>query len=514
MLDATPLLALYAAYRQRTLARLSPRQAQEHQLLQLVHRARDTQFGRAHGFAAIRSVAEFQHRVPLRRYEDFWTEYWKSSFPRLDNLSWPGRIPFYAVTSGTTTGVTKYIPCSRAMTRSNDRATADLLVHHLANKPDSRILAGHSFMLGGSTAMQELAPGVRAGDLSGIAAATMPWWARLRYLTPPEIEAMTGWDARIDALARLSLQADVRAFSGTPNWMLLFVDRLSQLRPDLPRRISSYYPHLELLVYGGINFAPYRGIFADLMAGSRADTREAYAASEGFIAVADRADGQGLRLLLDTGLFYELVPVKELDAPSPTRHWLGNAEPGINYAIVVSTCAGLWAYVLGDTVRVLEGKPPRILVTGRTSYTMSAFGEHLIDEEIEEAIADAADAIGAGVTDFSVGAVFPGEHGMAGRHLYIVEFAEGAPEPDRIQRFGKALDHSLCQSNDDYEVHRRRDYALKPPLVHPVPAGTFSRWMRSRGMLGGQHKVPRIINDPDLFAALLSFVEHHAPDEP
>jgi hypothetical protein len=512
MLDATPLLALYAAVRRRRLAALQTRQQQEAQLLKLVARAKETRFGRDHGFAEIDSVKAFQERVPLRSFEDFWTDYWKGAFPILENVAWPGRIPFFAVTSGTTTGVTKHIPCSREMIRSNDRATGDLLVHHLANKPDTRILKGYSFMLGGSTAMKQLAPGVQMGDLSGVAAATMPWWARLRYLTPPAIEAMTDWEERIEALAHLCLESDVRAFSGTPNWMLLFFDKLKQLRPDAPHRIASYFPNLELLAYGGINFAPYRSLYAELLEGSRADLREVYVASEGFVAVADRGDGEGLRILLDTGLFYELIPEEELTADSPTRHWLATAEPGVNYAIALSTCAGLWAYLLGDTVKLLEGEPPRLHVTGRISYTMSAFGEHLIDEEIEDSVAGAAAAIDARVMDFVVGAVYPRDSGSAGRHLFIVEFSEAWPAAAGLRRFAEILDQALCRTNEDYEVHRRRDYAIKAPLVHPVPPGTFSRWMKTRGMLGGQHKVARIMNDHEQFHALLDFVGYDATE--
>ncbi|MFQ6017612.1 MAG: GH3 auxin-responsive promoter family protein, partial [Kiloniellaceae bacterium] len=453
MLDATPLLRLYARYRMARLRAQNPVEVQEQQLLRLVAKARDTRFGRDHGYSDIGSVRRFQERVPLRRYEQFWDEYWSPAFPRLADCTWPGTIPFLAVTSGTTSGVTKSIPCSREMNGANKRAGADLIVHHLANRPRSRLLAGRNFMLGGSTDLIELAPGITSGDLSGIAAKVMPWWARLRYFPPRHLEKIADWEEKIDRLARESVGEEIRSLSGTPSWLLIFFDKLAALRPGSGRQIRNFYPNLELLVHGGINFAPYRAAFSGLLEGSHAETREVYAASEGFVAVADRGDGEGLRLILDTGLFFEFVPVDQLDRPNPTRHWLANVEPGVNYALILSTCAGLWSYVLGDTVRFVELNPPRILITGRTSYTLSAFGEHLIGEEIEESVSAAADAIAAAVTDYAVGALFPERPGDLGGHLYIVEFAGAVPEAARIDAFARALDDALCATNEDYKIH-------------------------------------------------------------
>ena len=307
------------------------------------------------------------------------------------------------------------------------------------------------------------------------------------------------------ALAPASLNANIRGFGGTPSWVLLFLDKLAALRPEAGRRLAGLYPDLELFVHGGVNFAPYRSIFAEWLKGSHAETREVYPASEGFIAAADRREGEGLRMIVDNGLFYEFVPVEELGSAAPTRHWLANAEIGVNYALVLSTCAGLWSYVIGDTVRFVDRDPPRILVTGRTSYSLSAFGEHLIGEEIEKAVATAATAIGSAVADFSVGALFPQGEGELGGHLYIVEFSDGAPSPDRLAEFARVLDETLCTLNVDYRDHRAGGFAMRAPAVHPVPPGTFAAWMKRRGKLGGQNKVPRIINDEALFDDLKDF---------
>lgn len=507
MFDLTPIFRLMARRRLGKLARLDPAETQERQLLGLVRKAAATRFGRDHGFDAIRSVADFQARVPLRRYEDFWAEYWREPFPHISDVSWPGTIPYFAVTSGTTTGATKYIPCSPAMLRSNVRASLDILTHHVANRPDSKLLGGRGFMLGGSTDLVTQAPGIASGDISGIAVAELPWWMSRRYFPSKEMALLADWEEKIAKMAPASLQADIRTISGTPSWLLVFIDRLAALRPDLPHRLASYYPNIELLIYGGVNFAPYRAQFEALLEGSRAELREVYPASEGFIAVADRGPGDGMRMLLDTGLFYEFVPVEELESANPTRHWIGNAETGVNYALVLSSCAGVWSYILGDTVRLIDTDPPRVLVTGRTSYMLSAFGEHLIDEEIEEAVAKAATSIGARVTDYSVGAVFPKKKGALGHHLYIVEFAGPVPAKAELKRFSEILDADLSATNEDYEAHRIGDVGLAGPRLHAVAPGTFAGWMKKRGKLGGQNKVPRIITDEDLFDDLRTFAK-------
>lgn len=506
MLNATPLLRLYARYRARQLAALDAAATQAEQLRRLVFTARQTRFGREHAFAEINSVAEFQTRVPLRRYEDFWQDYWQDAFPRLDGLTWPGLMPYFAVSSGTTQGSTKFLPCSNAMVRSNRKAAADLLVHHIANRPHSRLLGGRSFMLGGSVDLVAQAPGVLSGDLSGIAARTMPWWARRRSFPPRHLEAISDWEEKIDRFARAAFKADIRAIGGVPSWLLIFFERLAELKGETSFHINMLNEGFELLIHGGVNFGPYRERFAQALENTGAETREVYPASEGFFAIADRGDGDGMRLNLDHGLFYEFVPVDELDTANPTRHWIADAELGVDYALVVSSCAGLWAYVVGDMVRLVDRTPPRILMTGRTAQMLSAFGEHLIGEEIEAAVADAAHAIGASVTDYAVGSLFPDGATARGGHLYVVEF-DSAPEPEQLERFAAVLDRHLCQTNEDYAAHRAEGFGLDAPRLRPVPHGTFAAWMKSRGKLGGQHKVPRVINDPALFAGLLAFTD-------
>jgi hypothetical protein len=501
MIDFTPLLRRRARRRLAVLEALDPARAQESQLLRLVAAAKHTRFGRDHGFDAIDDVRSFQARVPIRRYEDFRRDYWQADFPLLRDATWPGLVPYFALSSGTTSDVQKYIPVSRAMLRSNARAMLDLLGFHLLERPHSRLLAGRNFMLGGSTDLQEPAPGVRAGDLSGIAAAEVPWWARPRYFPPRHLALIADWEQKIALLAEASARQTITSIGGTPSWLLLFFEQLARRHPDRPRRLASYWPELELLVHGGVNVAPYRPGFARWLDGSHAETREIYAASEGFIAAADRGPEDGLRLMLDTGLFYEFIAADALDAPDARRAWIGDVACGVTYAILVTSCAGLFSYLIGDLVRFVSLDPPRLVVTGRTALGLSAFGEHLIGEEIERAVAEAAAAIGGTVVDFTVGAIFA----TPGHHLFLVEFAEPVAAAAG-SAFLARLDDRLAALNEDYRAHRVGGYGMGPPQLEIVPPGGFAAWMMSRGRLGGQNKVPRVLGDPARLDGLRRFL--------
>jgi hypothetical protein len=503
-IDVTPLLRIYARQRLRKLARLDPVETQRRQLMQLVSRARDTAFGRDHGFAKIGTVEEFQSHVPLRTYEEMWRAYWQAPFPLLKDISWPGSIPFFAVSSGTTSGKTKYIPLTPDMRRSNVKAGLDVLSYHAAARPKSRFFGGVSFMLGGSTELVQEAPGVFSGDLSAIAAKTLPRWARPYAFPPNELALLSNWDEKLARTAEASLDKTVRVLTGTPSWVLILLERVRALKAARGHGTGALYPDLQLFIHGGVNFAPYRARFEALFAGQDIDMREVYPASEGFIGIADRGPGEGLRLSLDHGLFFEFVPVEELGSSSPTRHWAATIEPDVNYAVVLSTCAGLFSYVIGDTVRFVDIKTPRVLVTGRTSYMLSAFGEHLIGEEIEQAVTKGAQRIGTGVTDFSVGALYPEAEGELGGHLYIVEFERGISD-EQTASFADLVDRELQLMNDDYRAHRAEGHGLNAPRVVVLPAGGFAAWMAGRGKAGGQNKVPRVINDRDLFMNLRNF---------
>lgn len=507
MLNATPFLKLYAALRNASLARQATRSGsariQEQQLLKLTRHAADTEFGKQHKFSSVNSVADFQARVPLRYYEDFWTQYFKPAFPKIGGQTWPGQLKYFCVSSGTSAGATKYIPLTREMLNSNKKAGIDMLVHHVTNCPNSQVLGGRSFMLGGTTELIQIEPGIFSGDLSGISVIELPWWAKMRYFPPAELALLKNWEEKINRLAHESLTKDIRMISGVPSWMLIFFDKLAEITGG--KSVAQCYPKLEMVVHGGVNFAPYRQQFLERLNGSRAELREVYPASEGFIAVADKGYGEGLRMVLDSGIFYEFVPLDELNSATPTRHWIANVEKNVNYAVVMSTCAGLWSYVIGDTVRFTDLEPARLLVTGRTSYYLSAFGEHLIAEEIEDAVSQAAQKLNLTVADYSVGALVPAKSGELGGHLYVMEFSGRAPEEKEIAALSEEIDAVLCKRNEDYEAHRAKGFGLNPPKIKLVPHGFFAAWMKSRGKLGGQNKVPRIISNPELFQDLCNF---------
>ncbi|WP_198370422.1 GH3 family domain-containing protein [Roseomonas rosulenta] len=494
--DATPILRAVAARRHARLLAMDPAATQQALLLSLVWRAAATRFGRDHGFEGIRSVADFQRAVPLRRYEALHDDYLGAALPVLEDVLWPGRTPYLALSSGTTSGRTKHIPVTREMVRANRDTALDVLVWHLAAHPRARPFGGLSFILGGSTDLTQVAPGVLAGDLSGIAAVEVPWFLR-RWAWPPErIALMPDWDAKLAALAAEAPARDIRTLSGTPSWLLVLLERLAA-RHGVPP-----LPSLELLIHGGVAWAPYRDRLAPFLPPG-CTTREVYPASEGFVAIADRGEGEGMRLNLDRGCFFEFVPVGELDAPNPTRHWAATLETGVEYAVVVSSCAGLFGYVLGDTVRFVDRAPPRLLVTGRTSWTLSAFGEHLAGEEIEAALLHAAAEAGIAVAEYVVGPEFLGS---AGRHRWCVE-AQGSCDPARLAAL---LDAALRAENDDYAAHRDGAQLAAPEVVLVRP-GAFACWMRAQGKMGGQHKVPRVVADPERFAAMAAALSAEPP---
>jgi hypothetical protein len=479
------------------LERLDPVATQRRQLLGLVRTARRTRFGRDHGFASIRTVEDYQKAVPLRTYEALWREYLDDQYPIFRDLTWPGLIPYLALTSGTTQGATKYIPVSRPMLASNQRGAKTMVAFHLAAVPTSRLFQGRLFFLGGSTALEMPAPGVRQGDLSAIASLEVNPLLRAFTFPPVEIAHETDWDKKLSLLAERSLNEPIKLVGGVPSWLLMLFQRLMDLKGATT--LAEVWPKLEVVVHGGVKFDPYRETFRQVLGSDRVRLQETYPCSEGFIAFGDPATGH-LRLVFDHGIFYEFVPADELESERPTRHWLGTAEVGRNYAIVVSTCAGMWSHIIGDTVRFESLDPPLLTFTGRTKYTLSAFGEHLISEEVEAAIAKAAERTGAAVREWHVGPVF---QGALGHHQYVMEFINAPPDLDA---FRLALDADLCARNADYQAHRAEGVGLPLPAVVVARPGGFESWMRARGKFGGQHKVPRMDSAGTLTAHLVEHV--------
>ena len=499
----------------RTLARRSriPRRnesvaIQARQLRSLLQHARRTRFGRDHGFDRILRAAkvpdalvrEYQRAVPFRSYEQLWDDYLGDAYPCCRDLTWPGLIPYYALTSGTTQGATKYIPVSRAMLASNRSAAWSMVLAFIKARPHSKLFHGRMFVLGGSTDLEEPAPGVRQGDLSAIAALEVSELLRPYTFPPIDLALESDWERKLDRLVERSIDEPITLISGVPSWLLIFFRRL--LDRSGRASVSEVWPTLEVVVHGGVKFDPYRSAFEAILGSPSIATRDVYPCSEGFIGFED-ADRGLLRPVVHHGIFYEFVPIGELGAERPTRHWFGTIEPGINYAIVVSTCAGLWSHVIGDTIRFESCDPPRFRFTGRTKYALSAFGEHLINEEVELAMATAAHASGAQVNDWHAGPVFEGD---LGHHLFLVEFAT---PPSKLEDFRDCLDAELADRNADYRAHRVEGVGLPLPAVRAIAPGSFALWMKSRGKFGGQHKVPRMDDSGKLTSELATYMDHH-----
>jgi hypothetical protein len=520
----------YAQRRVTLLNHESAAQAQHRTLLSLLRQGRRTKFGRDHDFARIRTLTDYQARVPLREYEVFWKEYWQPAFPFVDNVTWPGPTPYFALSSGTTTGTTKYIPVSPRMLVSNRRAAMTMLAFHLAAHPATPLFTGRMFFLGGSTDLQDLgtlhaangvahsrfrvphflrrppASAILAGDLSGIATRELSPLLRPYTFPPLEIALIKDWERKMLVLAEESAKLPITLIGGVPSWLLVFFERLKQVSGR--NHIADIWPTLRVVVHGGAKFDPYRTLFHDVIGSDAVHCLEIYPASEGFIAAEDPRHCL-LRLIPDHGLFFEFVPVEELGKDRPTRHTVANLELGVQYAVVVTTCAGLWSYLIGDTVCFEKRDPPLLRFTGRTKYFLSAFGEHLISEEVEKAVAAAAELTGTAVVDFHVGPVFPDTPSKPGRHRFLIEFTQS---PADLPRFTAKLDAELSRLNEDYAAHRTGDLTMLPPEIRIVPHGGFADWLRSLGKLGGQHKVPRMDNTGTITAELTRWMNYsHKP---
>jgi GH3 auxin-responsive promoter len=514
------VMGRYAVRRTAQLDDRSAVQAQQRTLLRLVRYAQHTRFGREHGFERIRNVADYQRRVPLRDYEAFWLNYWRDAFPYVQGVTWPDAIPYFALSSGTTSGTTKYIPISRQMLASNQRAALTSLALFLNAYPRVPLFMGRLFFLGGSTALDELGTrsaergahpssvphsalrvprSIKAGDLSGITAVEASPLLRPYTFPPTDLALERDWEKKMRQLAERGSRLPITMLSGVPSWLLVLFDRLKQITGR--ERITDIWPMLRLVIRGGTKFEPYRALFQKEIGDSGVHFLETYPASEGFIATEDPRYEQ-LRLLPDHHLFFEFVPVEELGSANPRRHTLANLELGVQYAIVLTTCAGLWSYVLGDTICFESRQPPLLRFTGRTRYFLSAFGEHLISEEIEKAVAIAATATKTAVVDFHVGPQFPETPSVPGRHRYLVEFAQA---PRNVEPFARELDKALARLNEDYAAHRQGDLTMLAPEVRVVYRGGFTEWMRAQGKLGGQHKVPRMDNSGRITSEMSQF---------
>jgi hypothetical protein len=491
----------YSRWRMREIGRWmnDPAAAQERLLLSLARTASQTAFGRDHDFGGVRSVEDFQRRVPLVPFGDR-EPYWQRLRAGEPDVVWPGRIPLYAITSGST-GTPKLVPVSRDGLRGFLRAGRDILSHYFAATGDAEHFQGQFLYLGGS---RELAPdesGATLGDLSGIVADETPWIYRPFRLPSQSAHAIADWDAKLEAVALEAFDADVRAVSGIPSWLLALFERVLALRraAGLPAdTMADAWPNLSLVVPGGVSFEPYRALFRDLI-GKPFHALEVYVCSEGFLAIQDRLDSRDLLLRMDAGVFHEFVPVEELGTERPVRHWAATVETGVEYALALTTASGVWGCYLGDTVRFESVRPHRIRFAGRTEQFVNAFGEHLRVAEIDAALVAACAATNASAVECHVAPLYPSAESRLRGHEWFVEF-ERPPNDER--EFIRVLDAALRACNVDYDEHRRGGADLAAPRLVKVARGSFRAAMQREGRSGGQHKVPRTRNDRSFVRSL------------
>ncbi len=464
-------------------------------LRELTHDARSTDIGRCYGFATISDAEHFARRVPVRPYEDIRGDVMRMIGGEA-NVLWPGRCRRFAQSSGTSDGRSKFIPVTEAsLSRNHFRGTACCVAEYLKLHPESRLLGGRSFILGGSfaTDLDGLARGVKVGDLSAQLIEKMPGGsALLRVPSSKKVALMENWHEKIPALVEASRRADVRSISGVPSWFLTVLREI--LKATGAESIHDVWPNLEVFFHGGIAFGPYREQYEAITDKSKMHYLETYNASEGFFAVQDRLTPGAMLLIPDCGVYYEFDP---LDGREPVKAW--EVEQGKVYGLIITASNGLWRYPIGDTVRIETTSPLRISIAGRTKLYINAFGEELMVYNADAALWATCSELNCRVKNYTAAPVYT-TGSSHGRHQWLIEFNKA---PESLSAFAELLDRNLCRQNSDYAAKRSDSIFLDPVEVIAVPAGTFDRWLASTGKLGGQRKVPRLCPDRRVADAIL-----------
>jgi hypothetical protein len=435
--------------------------------------------------------------VPIVTYEQFEPLIERSRRGE-QNLFWPTEIKWFAKSSGTTNAKSKFIPVStEALEDCHYKSGKDLLCLYLNNNPNAQLFKGKSLRLGGSKELYE-DNGTFFGDLSAILIDNMPFWAELSSTPSNRVSLMSEWEEKLEAIIQESIRENVTSLAGVPSWMLVLLNRV--LEKTGKENLFQVWDQLEVYFHGGVNFNPYREQYRRLLPRDDFQYYEIYNASEGFFAIQDQNFSDDLLLMLDYGIFYEFIPMATFGTPDQKVLPLWEVETGVNYAIIITTNAGLWRYQIGDTVRFTSTDPYRIRVTGRTKHHINAFGEELIIENTEEALRQSCARTGAAIAEYTVAPVFMSSR-EKGAHEWLIEFRT---PPDSMEAFGTQLDEALKSLNSDYEAKRYKNMTLNPPKIHVARKNLFYDWLKSRGKLGGQHKVPRLSNQRDLLEELLA----------
>lgn len=473
-----------------------PIDVQNELLEELLHTAKNTEVGKKYDFASINSYREFADRVPVTNYEDSHQQIERARKGE-SNIFWPTPIKWFAKSSGTTNSKSKFIPVSSAsLEHCHYAASKDLLCMYLNNNPDANLFLGKSLRLGGSKKLYKENETV-FGDLSAILIDNMPFWAEYSSTPNNEVSLMADWELKMQAIVDQTIQENVTSLAGVPSWMLVLLNNV--LESTGKTNLFEIWPNLEVYFHGGVNFDPYIEQYNALLPKENFRYYEIYNASEGFFAIQDRNANKELLLMLDYGIFYEFIPMDTYGSASQKVISLEEVEVAINYAIVITTNAGLWRYKIGDTVRFTSISPFRIKVTGRTKHHINVFGEELIIENAETALKQASKQTQCEIVDYTAAPIFM-EGRKKGAHEWIIEFKI---PPKDLTLFTKSLDTALMDVNSDYEAKRFNNTTLTMPKVHLARQKLFYDWLKQKDKLGGQHKVPRLSNKRDFIEELL-----------
>ncbi len=473
----------------------NPVEAQQRTFNQLIAKARDTRFGSDHDFGQIKDYSDFASRVPVRDYEVL-KPYIEKILQGENDVLWPGKPLYFAKTSGTTSGA-KYIPITKASIKEQVRASRNAILNYIYKTGNVSFVDGKMIFLQGSPVLDEK-NGIKTGRLSGISAHYVPKYLQKNRLPSWETNCIEDWETKVDRIVDETIEEDMTVIAGIPSWVQMYFERICA-RNNKPVGIT--FPNLQLFIYGGVNYEPYRSKFEDLI-GRKVDSIELFPASEGFFAYQDQFKDRGLLLLLQAGIFYEFIKADTFYEDSPRRFTIGEVELGVNYAMIISTNAGLWAYNLGDTVQFTSLNPYRVIVTGRIKHFISAFGEHVIAKEVEYAMEEAIAQTGARVNEFTVAPQIQPEEGQLPYHEWLVEFEK---LPEDLSRFKSVLDQSL-QTQNSYYFDLIDGKILQPLRLTQIRKGGFQQHMKSVGKLGGQNKIKRLANDRSLADALQAYV--------
>lgn len=474
-----------------------PLEVQRESLLSLVEKAKDTEWGRKHRYGKIETIQQFKDQVPVSTYEQFYPWIEKTLKGR-QNVLWPSKIKWFAKSSGTTNAASKFIPVTpESLDDCHFKGGKDMLSFYVNNYPNADVFSGKGISIGGSHEANKMNPGTRHGDVSAVLTENLPLWVEFFRLPKKKTALLSDWDEKIERMIEETVDENVVSITGVPTWTAVFLQKA--IEHTGKKNAKEIWPNLELFIHGAVAFGPYQDLF-DRLIGERINYLEIYNASEGFFGIQDQPDHDDLLLMLDYGMFYEFMPLEELGKAHPVTYQLDEIELGKSYALIISTNGGLWRYLIGDTIKFTSTDPFRIKITGRTKHFLNAYGEEVVVENADAAIAAACAATGATILDYTAAPIYFQE-GSDGGHEWVIECQVAPTDPEQ---FVDVLDQTLRQINSDYDAKRHNDMALRRPTIHFAPEGQFHKWLASKGKLGGQHKVPRLMNDRSVLEEVLA----------